>query len=181
MEKLLRKNSDGKTLMEKLCLLFSFFPIFTYTKRLNLNIFMLDLLCHEKTRKMKKTFCFNNCSCYNLRKNLSSFDFSFSQVTSVEEREPRGTFLSLGLRPRLQKTFPRFPFFYFGNLGKTKIVRGQIFPQSSTTNYRNKILLFRYLFLTRLRQNLSTSDLTFSQVTEVEKREPRKSFLKPRP
>ena len=91
---------------------------------------------------MKKIFCFNNCSCYNLRKNLSSFDFSFSQVTSVEEREPRGTFLSLCLRPRLQKTFPRFPFFYFGNLGKTKIVRGQIFPQSSTTNYRNKILLF---------------------------------------
>ena len=100
-------------------------------------------LCHEKTRKMKKAFCFDNCSCYNLRKNVSSSDFSFSQVTSVEEREPRGTFLSLGLRPRLQKTFPRFPFFYFGNLGKTKIVRGQIFPQSSTTNYRNKILFIQ--------------------------------------
>ena len=98
-------------------------------------------LCHEKTRKMKNAFCFDNCSCYNLRKNVSSSDFSFSQVTSVAKKEPRGTFLSLGLRPRLQKTFPRFPFFYFGNLGKTKIVRGQIFPQSSTTNYRNKILL----------------------------------------
>ena len=130
MEKLLRKNSDGKTLMEKLCLLFSFFPIFTYTKRLNFIIFMLDLLCHEKTRKMKKTFCFNNCSCYNLRKNLSSFDFSFSQVTSVEEREPRGTFLSLGLRPRLQKLFPRFPFFYLGNLEKSQIRRGQVLPQT---------------------------------------------------
>ena len=106
-------------------------------------------LCHEKARKMKKAFCFNNCSCYNLRKNVSSSDFSFSQVTSVEEREPRGTFLSLGLRPRLQKTFPRFPFFYFGNLGKTKIVRGQIFPQSSTTNYRNKILFLGFLFKPR--------------------------------
>ena len=129
-----RKNSDGKTLTEKLwwknfVYFFSFFPIFTSTKRLNFIIFMLDLLCHEKTRKMKKTFCFNNCSCYILRKNLSSFDFSFSQVTSVEEREPRGTFLSLGLRPRLQKTFPRFPFFYWGNLGKTKIRRGHIFSK----------------------------------------------------
>ena len=33
---------------------------------------------------------------------------------SVEKREPRGTFLSLGLRPRLRKPFPRFPFFYLG-------------------------------------------------------------------
>ena len=54
---------------------------------------------------------------------------------SVEKREPRGTFLSLGLRPRLQKPFPRFPFFYLGfknlllaalyftldNLGKIKL------------------------------------------------------------
>ena len=54
---------------------------------------------------------------------------------SVEKREPRGTFLSLGLWPRLQKPFPRFPFFYLGfknlllaalyftldNLGKIKL------------------------------------------------------------
>ena len=35
--------------------------------------------------------------------------------------------------------------------------------------------------MTRLRKNLSSSDLSFSKVTEVEEREPRKSFLKPRP
>ena len=35
--------------------------------------------------------------------------------------------------------------------------------------------------LATLRKNLSTSDLRFVQVIEVEKREPRKSFLKPRP
>ena len=64
------------------------------------------------------------------------------------------TFLSLGLFisrsrptastskiwPRLRKSFPRFPFFYFGNLGKTQIILGQIFPQTSKHNYRNKIL-----------------------------------------
>ena len=108
-----------------------------------LKVLVITLFMHEKTRKMKKAFCFNNCSCYNLRKNVSSSDFSFSQVTSVAKKEPRGTFLSLGLRPRLQKTFPRFPFYYFGNLGKTKIRRGQIFPQSSKHNYRNKILFLR--------------------------------------
>ena len=35
--------------------------------------------------------------------------------------------------------------------------------------------------LATLRKNLSMSDFNFSQVTEVEKREPRKSFLKPKP
>ena len=37
-----------------------------------------------------------------------------------------GTFLSLGLRPRLQKFFPRFPLFYFTNLDTTSIRQGQI-------------------------------------------------------
>ena len=35
--------------------------------------------------------------------------------------------------------------------------------------------------LSALRKNLSTTDLRFVQVIKVEKREPRKSFLKPRP
>ena len=35
--------------------------------------------------------------------------------------------------------------------------------------------------LATLRKNLSTSDLRFVQVIEVEKREPRESFLNPRP
>ena len=35
--------------------------------------------------------------------------------------------------------------------------------------------------MTRLRKNLSSSDLSFSKVTEVEERKPRKSFLKPGP
>ena len=112
-EKLWRKNSDGKTLFT-----FFIFPNFYLYKKAEFYHFHVRFVMPRKTRKMKKTFCFNNCSCYNLWKNLSSFDFSFSQVTSVEEREPRGTFLSLGLRPRLQKTFPRFPFVYFGNFRK---------------------------------------------------------------
>ena len=37
------------------------------------------------------------------------------------------------------------------------------------------------IVLATLRKNFSASDFSFSQVTEVEKREPRKSFSKPRP
>ena len=133
-------TSDGKKIAQSFCC--QTWPNICAMAKKYL-IFSMKLLhkANEKARKMKKAFCFNICSCHSLWQNVSSSDFSFSQVTSVAKKEPRGTFLSLGLRPRLQKTFPRFPFFYFGNLGKTKIVRGQIFPQSSTTNYRNKILL----------------------------------------
>ena len=53
------------------------------------------------------------------------------------------------------------------------IVRVNLFAKFS--------ILFRYLCSTRLRQNLSTSDLSFCQVTEVEKRELKESFLKLRP
>ena len=40
--------------------------------------------------------------------------WDFPQVTSVEKKETSKTFLSLGLRPRPQKLFSRYPFFYFG-------------------------------------------------------------------
>ena len=89
-------------------------------------------------------------------RNLSSSDFSSSLSYLSRKKGTSETFLSLSLfisrprptalaskiRLRLRKTFPRFPFFYFGNLGKTKIRRGQIFPQSSQHNYQNKILYF---------------------------------------
>ena len=94
----------------------------------------------KKPEQMKKAFYFNFCACHVLQTNLSTSDLRFVQGTSVEKREPRGTFLSIGLRPRLQKTFPRFPFFYFGNLDKPQIRRGQICPQTWQHNYRNKIL-----------------------------------------
>ena len=101
---------------------------------------------------MKKAFCFNFCACHVLRTNLSTSDLRFVQVTSVEKREPRGTFLSLGLRPRLQKTFPRFPFFYFGNLDKPQIRRGQICPQTwqaqkSKQNTKEFVFLLQSLIL----------------------------------
>ena len=98
----------------------------------------------KKPEQMKKAFCFNFCACHVLRTNLSTSDLRFVQVTSVEKREPRGTFLSLGLRPRLQKTFPRFPFFYFGNLDKPQIRRGQICPQTwqAQKSKQNTIISF---------------------------------------
>ena len=76
-------------------------------------------------RKSEKASCWNNCSGLNskyfscnliypksprLKKRASRKHFE----ASVEKKEPQGTFLSLGLQPRLQKPFPQFPFFYLG-------------------------------------------------------------------
>ena len=47
-------------------------------------------------------------------KTYSHLIWDFPQLTSVEKKETSKTFLSLGLRPRLQKLFSRYPFFYFG-------------------------------------------------------------------
>ena len=47
-----------------------------------------------------------------LRKNLSSYDFSFSQVTEVEEREPRESFLKPRPKAEAEKCFPKIPKFF---------------------------------------------------------------------
>ena len=92
---------------------------------------------------MKKVFCFNNCACRVFRTNLVLVWFQCCPRYFSRKKGISGTFLSLGLRPRLQKTFPRFPFFYFSTLDNTSIRRGQICPRTWQHNYRNKIL---YLF-----------------------------------
>ena len=75
----------------------------------------------------------------------------------VEKREPWGTFLSLGLQPRLQKPFPQFPFFYLGfknlllaalcftldNLGKIKLhLRKTFFLRVARTIIPTKCYLY---------------------------------------
>ena len=104
---------------------------------------------YKKPEIRKKIFCFNFLSMSTSSAKCFHIWFDISKVTSVEKRELRKhfsalacSFLGLGLRPRLQKPFPQFPFFYFSNLEKTKIRQGQIFPQSSQHNYWNKILFF---------------------------------------
>ena len=135
--------------MEKLNKFYSIFPLQQEKLNKKYSIFPLT----KKPEKMKKTFCFNNCACYSPRKNQSTRNLNFQSYLS-RKKGTSETFLSLGLfisrsrptastskiRPRLRKTFPQFPFFYFGNLGKTQITRGQIFPQTSKHNYRNKLL-----------------------------------------
>ena len=107
-----------------------------------------------KATKMKKTFCFNNCACYFLWKIFVLILYQSFLSYLSRKKGTTETFLSLGLiiswsrpmastskmRPWLQKTFPRFPFFYFDNLDKSQIRRRQIFPQSSQHNFQNKIL-----------------------------------------
>ena len=84
----------------------------------------------------------------------STSDLRFVQVISVEKRKPRGTFLSLGLRPWLQKPFPKFPFFLpwlrkpFTCCPFLTLITWEksnytwnSFPESSQNNHSNKILL----------------------------------------
>ena len=79
---------------------------------------------------MKKVFCFNNCACRVFRTNLVLVWFQCCPRYFSRKKGISGTFLSLGLRPRLQKLFPRLPFFYLGNLEKSQIRCGQILPQT---------------------------------------------------
>ena len=85
--------------------------------------------------------------------------FEISSVTSVEKRESRKhfsasacSFLGLGLWPWLQKTFPRFPFFYFGNFGKisnqtwTNFSSDVVSTKIETKYYFHFFLFFRRVY-----------------------------------
>ena len=95
---------------------------------------------NEKARKMKKIFCFDICSCHYLRQNLSTSDLSFSQVTSVEKREPRKHFSAsaYGLG---------FKNFFLGTLFSTSVTWEKLKSdvdkfclRRGKNKYRNKIL-----------------------------------------
>ena len=95
---------------------------------------------NEKARKMKKVFCFDICSCHYLRQNLSTSDLSFSQVTSVEKREPRKHFSAsaYGLG---------FKNFFLGTLFSTSVTWEKLKSdvdkfclRRGKNKYRNKIL-----------------------------------------
>ena len=82
------------------------------------------------------------------RKNVSTSDLSSSQITSVGKRN-----LGNISRPRrclgLEKFFLGSFFLLRQKLGKTQIIRGQIFPGIKLDKYRNKILYFTFSNLCR--------------------------------
>ena len=114
---------------------------------------------YEKTLKTEKNILFQFLSMSVFSKMFPHLIWDFQSYLG-RKKGTSETFLSLGLfiswprpmasaskmRPQLRKTFPRFPFFYFGNLDKSQIRRRQIFTQSSQHNFQNKILIVR-LFL----------------------------------
>ena len=80
----------------------------------------------KKHWKMKKAFCFDYFSMSQSKSKFFHVWFEFFPIYLSIKKEISETFL--GLRPH--KIFPRFPFFYFGNLGKTQIRRGKILLQT---------------------------------------------------
>ena len=89
-------------------------------------------------------------------RNLSSSDFSSSLSYLSRKKGTSETFLSLSLfisrprptasaskiRLRLRKTFPQFPFFYFGNLEKLKSDEDKFFLRVASTIIETKYYLF---------------------------------------
>ena len=93
---------------------------------------------HEKARQMKKVFCFNNCACRVFQTNLVFVWFQCCPSYLSRKKGISGTFLSLGLRPWLQKIFPWFPFFYFSNLEKLKSDKDKFFLRVASTIFKTK-------------------------------------------
>ena len=102
---------------------------------------------NEKARKMKKIFCFDICSCHYLRQSLSTSDLSFSQVTSVEKREPRKHFSAsaYGLG---------FKNFFLGTLFSTSVTWEKLKSdvdklclRRGKNKYRNKILFLYQIYI----------------------------------
>ena len=95
-------------------------------------------LCHEKTRKMKKAFCFDMCPCHSLWKNLSSSDFRFSQVTSVEKGKPRKHFSASACGLSLKNLFLGSPFSTSVTWEKRKSDEDKFFLRVAQTNIETK-------------------------------------------
>ena len=91
-------------------------------------------------------------------RNLSSSDFSSSLSYLSRKKGTSETFLSLSLfisrprptasaskiRLRLRKTFPQFPFFYFGNLEKLKSDEDKFFLRVASTIIETKYYFFEF-------------------------------------
>ena len=93
---------------------------------------------------MKKAFCFDYFSMSQSESKFFHVWFEFFPSYLSRKKEISETFLGLGLRTRHQKTFPRFPFFYFGNLGKTQIRRGKILLQTWHGKKSKQNTIFRF-------------------------------------
>ena len=130
-------TSDGKIFMESINI-FPLFPTFS-------TFFPFKNTCnfYEKTLKTDKNFLFQFLSMSVFSKMFPHLIWDFQSYLG-RKKGTLETFLSLGLfisrprpmasaskmRPRLRKTFPRFPFFFLSNLRKTQIRRDKFLLQT---------------------------------------------------
>ena len=131
----------------------------------------------KKPEQMKKVFCFDICSCHYLRQSLSTSDLSFSQVTSVEQREPRKHFSAsaYGLG---------FKNFFLGTLCSTSVTWEKLKSdvdklclRRGKNKYRNKILNFTIFYelglswqekIGKVRKELSKDQFDATVVTALD-------------
>ena len=91
---------------------------------------------------MKKAFCFDICPCHSLWKNLSSSDFRFSQVTSVEKRKPRKHFSASASGLSLKNLFLGFLFSTSVTWEKRKSDEDKFVLRVARTNFETKYYSF---------------------------------------
>ena len=89
----------------------------------------------KNLEKMKKAFCFDYFSMSRPESKFFHVWFEFFPSYLSRKKEISETFLGLGLRSRPQKTFPRFPFFYFSNMGKRKNLTSDMTWKKIKTKY----------------------------------------------
>ena len=82
----------------------------------------------EMFKGIKIVFCFDICLCHSEEKFVLVW-FSFFPSYRSRKRGTEKKIFEAEAAGRSWEMFLRFPFFYWGNLGKTKIRRGQIFPK----------------------------------------------------
>ena len=104
--------------------------------------YLLYANLRKNIEKWKKHSVLIFFPCHDLNQNSSTSDLSFSQVTEVGKSELRKSFLRLRQR-RSREMFPKFPFSYWGNLGKTQIRREEFFPKAG----KGKILKQNAFFI----------------------------------
>ena len=65
-----------------------------------------------------------------MTENFSTVILVFPQVTEVDKREPRESFLKPRPQAEAEKSSLRFPLVYWGNLGRTQIKVEMFLSQS---------------------------------------------------
>ena len=100
----------------------------------------------KNLEKMKKAFCFDYFSMSRSESKFFHVWFEFFPSYRSRKKETEEKFFEAEAIGQGREMFPRFPFFYWGNLGKTQIIRGRILIQAVTWKTNQNRMIFSRFF-----------------------------------